>query len=119
MKQKTTNANDADISEESQPELVLADLKQSAQRKLAAGVLKQAAQDLRRFHGVTSRAGRAVYRDAIRWLTANECSSPFAFLNVCHALGLRPETVRVELISNLSLGRFEYWRRRVASAVTL
>ena len=41
--QQTMNANDADISGESQ-------------RELAAGVLKQAAQDLRRFHGATSKS---------------------------------------------------------------
>ena len=37
MTQQTMNANDADISEESQRELALGDLKQSAQRELAAG----------------------------------------------------------------------------------
>ena len=119
MKQQTTNANDADISEASHRELAPGDLKQSAQRELAAGVLKQAALDLRRFHSVTSGAGRAVYCDACRWLTSNEYSSPFAFLNVCRALGLAPEKVRAELISNLSLGTFRNWRRRVASAVAL
>jgi hypothetical protein len=119
VRQQTTNANDSDISEESQRELALGDLKRSAQRALAAGVLKQAAQDLRRFHGVTSKAGRAVYCDAYRWLTANEYSSPFAFLNVCRALGRAPEIVRAELISTLSLGTFPYWGRRRSSAVTL
>ena len=119
MKEQTTNANGDDISEASQHELALGDLKQSAQRKLAAGVLQQAALDLRRFHGVTSGAGRAVYCDACFWLTSNECSSPFAFLNVCRALGLAPEKVRAELISNLSLGTFRSWKRRVAAAVTL
>lgn len=119
MKQQTTNANDDHISEASQPELALADRKQSAQRKLAAGVLMQAAQDLRRFHGVTRKAGRAVYWDAYRWLTSNEYSSPFAFLNVCRALGRAPETVRAELISHLSLGTFRNWRRQLAPAITL
>jgi hypothetical protein len=119
VKQQTTNANDDDISEKSQPEMALADLKRSAQRALAAGVLKQAAQDLRRFHGVTRKAGRAVYCDAYRWLTSNEYSSPFAFLNVCRALGRAPETVRAELISTLSLGTFRDWRRQLASAITL
>jgi phosphoglycolate phosphatase-like HAD superfamily hydrolase len=118
VKQQTTKANGAP-SAESQPELALDDLKQSAQRALAAGVLKQAAQDLRRFRGVTSRAGRAVYCDAYRWLTANEYSSPFAFLNVCRALGFSPETVRSALIENHSFSAFRNWRRRVASAVTL
>lgn len=119
MRQQTTNANGADISEESQRELAPGDLKKSAQHELAAGVLTQAAQDLRRFHGTTSRAGRAVYFDAYRWLTANDISWPFSFLNVCRALSLAPDTVRTELISDLSLRTFRHWRRRLTSPVTL
>ena len=116
MTQQTMNANDADISEESQRELALGDLKQSAQRELAAGVLKQAAQDLRRFHGATSKVERELYLDAYRWLTVNECSSPFSFLNVCQLLNLAPETVRQELIGDLSLGAFRCWTRRCRRA---
>ncbi len=89
------------------------------QRKLAAGVLKQATRDLRRFRGATSKAGRELYLDAYRWLTANEFSWPFSFLNVCDALRLAPETVRAELISDASLGTFRYWTRRIASAIAL
>jgi hypothetical protein len=105
------NANNADISEESQRELELAVLKQSAQNELAAGVLKQAAQDLRRFHGAMSTVERELYLDAYRWLTVNECSSPFSFLNVCQLLNLTPDTVRQELIGDLSSGAFRYWTR--------
>jgi hypothetical protein len=97
--QQTMKANDADFSE-------------GSQRELAAGVLKQAAQDLRRFHGATSKIERALYFDAYRWLTVNEYSSPFSFLNVCQSLNLSPENVRHELIGDLSLGRFGYWTRR-------
>jgi hypothetical protein len=105
------NANNADISEESERELALADLKQSAQYELAAGVLKQAAQDLRRFKGATSTVERELYLDAYRWLTVDECSSPFSFLNVCQLLNLVPENVRQELIGDLSSGAFHYWTR--------
>lgn len=114
--QQTMNANDADISEESQRELALGDLKQSAQHELAAGVLKQAAQDLRRFHGATSTVERELYLDAYRWLTVNECSSPFSFLNVCQLLNLAPENVRQELIGDLSLGPLNCWMRRCGRA---
>ena len=105
-------AKDADISDERQRELALGVLKQTAQRELAAGVLKQAAQDLRRFHGATSKVERALYLDAYRWLTVGECASPFSFLNVCQFLNLAPENVRQELIGDLSLGAFRYWMRR-------
>ena len=104
-------ANDADMSEKRQLELGAGVLKQAAQRELAAGVLKQAAQDLRRFHGATSKIERELYLDAHRWLTLNECSSPFSFLNVCQLLNLAPEKVRQELIGDLSSGAFRYWTR--------
>jgi hypothetical protein len=105
-------ANDADILDGSQLELAVGVLKQAAQFELAAGVLKQVAQDLRRFRGATSKIERELYLDAYRWLTVDECSSPFSFLNICELLNLAPENVRQELIGDLSLGRFGYWKRR-------
>ena len=111
--------NHADISEESQCALATGVLRQAAQRALAAGVLKQAAQDLRRFHGATSKVERELYLDAYRWLTVDECSSPFSFLNVCRVLNLAPDDVRQELIGGLALGTFLYWRRRLASAIAV
>jgi hypothetical protein len=109
-------ANDADFSEGSQRELVVDGLKQAAQRELAAGVLKQAAQDLRRYHGATSKIERELYFDAYRWLTVDECSSPFSFLNICELLNLAPENVRQELIGDSSLGAVSYWTRRCGRA---
>jgi hypothetical protein len=79
-------------------------------------LLKQAAQDLRLFHGATSNIERELYIDAYRWLTVDECSFPFSFLNVCQLLNLAPEDVRHELIGDLSLGRFGYWTRRCGRA---
>jgi hypothetical protein len=110
------NANDADISEENQHGLALGGLKRSAQHELAAGVLKQAAQDLRRFHGATSKIERELYLDAYRWLTVDECSSPFSFLNVCRVLNLASDHVRQELIGDSSLGAFSYWTQRCRRA---
>jgi hypothetical protein len=109
-------AKDADSSEESQRELATGVLKQAAQRELAAGVLKQAAQDLRRFHGATSKIERELYLDAYRWLTVDECSSPFSFVNVCHLLKLAPEKVRLELIGDSSLGAVNHWTQRCTRA---
>jgi hypothetical protein len=95
------------------------DLSDKRLRGLAAGVLKQAAHDLRRFRRATSRAGRELYLDAYQWLTANEFSGPFTFLNVCDALSLAPGILRAHLISDLSSGTFRYWTRRIASVLTL
>jgi hypothetical protein len=110
--------NDADISEESQREFAARVLKHAAQRELAAGVLKQAAQDLRRFRGATSKIEREIYLDAHRWLTVDECSSPFSFLNVCQFLGLVPEQVREDLIGDASSKSFSYWIRRCGRAAS-
>jgi hypothetical protein len=83
-----------------------------SQRDLAAGVLKQAAQDLRRFHGGTSAIERELYLDAYRWVTSNDSSWPFSFLNVCQLLNLAPEGLQQELLADASLGLFSYLARR-------
>ena len=85
---------------------------ETSRRDLAAGILKQAAQDLRRFHGATSAVERELYLDAYRWVISDDCSWPFSFLNVCQVLNLAPETVREEVLGDLSLGVFGYWTRR-------
>ena len=61
---------------------------------------------------------RELYLDAYGWLTVDECSSPFSFLNICQLLNLAPENVRQELIGDLSLGTFGYWTRRCGRAVS-
>src|SRR4030095_6398207 len=108
--------NGVDISEEIKRELEVDELKQAAQRELAAGVLKQAAHDLRRFHGATSKIERALYFDAYRWLTVNEYSSPFSFLNVCQLLNLAPDNVRHDMVGDSSLGALSYWVQRCGRA---
>lgn len=84
---------------------------ETSQKELAAGILKQAALDLRRFHGASSAVEREFYLDAHRWVTSDDCSWPFSFLNVCQTLNLGPETVREEVLGDLSLGAFGYWTR--------
>ena len=89
---------------------------QTSRRELAAGILKQAAVDLRRFHGATSAVEREFYLDAHRWVTSDDSSWPFSFLNVCQVLNLAPEAVRGEMLADLSLGAFGYWSRRCERA---
>ncbi len=81
-------------------------------RDLAAGILKQATQDLRRFHGATSKIEQELYFDAYSWLTSDDCCWPFSFLNVCQLLHLAPDAVRHELLGDASLGLLGYWSRR-------
>src|SRR3954451_21285382 len=93
------------------------DLQYETSRKdLAAGILKQAGLDLRRFHGAMSEVEREFYLDAHRWVTSDDCAWPFSFLNVCQTLNLAPETVREEVLCDVSLGTFSYWTRRCGRA---
>ena len=85
---------------------------ETSRKDLAAGILKQAGLDLRRFHDATSEIEREFYLDAYRWLISDDCSWPFSFSNVCQLLDLSPETVREEVLADMSLGAFGYWSRR-------
>jgi hypothetical protein len=89
---------------------------ETSRKDLAAGILKQAGLDLRRFQGATSGVEREFYLDAYYWVMSDDCSWPFSFLNVCQALNLAPETVREEVLGDLSLGAFGYWSRRCGRA---
>jgi hypothetical protein len=89
---------------------------ETSRKDLADGILKQAALDLRRFHGGTSAVEREFYLDAYRWAMSDDSSWPFSFLNVCQLLNLAPETIREEMLGDLSLGAFGYWTRRCGRA---
>ncbi len=89
---------------------------EASRKDLATGILKQAALDLRRFHGGTSEIERELYLDAYRWIISDDCSWPFSFLNVCQVLDLIPESLREEVLGDLSLGAFGYWSRRCGRA---
>jgi hypothetical protein len=86
------------------------------EKGLALGVLKQAAHDLRRFRGATRGVRRELYLDACDWVTANDYSWPYSFVNVCKLLDVCPEVVRVELFAEASLSWFDYWTRRACRA---
>ena len=90
---------------------------ETSRKDLADGILKQAALDLRRFHGATSGVEREFYLDAYRWVTSDDCSWPFSFLNICQLLNLAPETVREDVLDDLSLGAFAYYTRRCGRAM--
>jgi hypothetical protein len=88
--------------------------KATPEKGLAAGVLKQAAHDLRRFHSATRGVRRELYLDAYTWITANDFSWPYSFVNVCKLLDVCPEVVRTELFADASLSWFDYWTKRVS-----
>jgi len=82
------------------------------EKGLAAGVLKQAAHDLRRFRGATKGFRRELYLDAYSWITANDFSWPYSFVNVCQLLDVSPDIVRAEALADASLGWLDYWTAR-------
>jgi len=89
---------------------------ETSRKDLASGILEQATLDLRRFHDATRGLEREFYLDAYRWVMSDDCSWPFSFLNICQTLNLAPETVREEMLGDLSLGAFGYWTRRCGRA---
>ena len=82
------------------------------EKGLAAGVLKQAARDLRRFRSATRGVRRELFLDAYSWITGNDFSWPYSFVNVCELLDVCPEAVRTQLLADASLGWFDYWTQR-------
>jgi hypothetical protein len=86
--------------------------KATPEKELALGVLEQAARDLRRFRSATRGVRRELYVDAHDWVTANDFSWPYSFVNVCKTLNVCPEVVRTELFADASLSWFDYWAKR-------
>jgi len=78
---------------------------------LAIGVFNQAAHDLRRFHSAINGMERELYLDAYSWITANDFSWPYSFVNVCALLHACPDIMRAELLADASLGWFGHWIR--------
>jgi hypothetical protein len=82
------------------------------EKELALGVLKQAAHDLRRFRSATRGVRRELYLDAYDWVSTNDFSWPYSFVNVCKTLNVCSEVVRTELFADASLSWFDYWAKR-------
>ncbi len=64
------------------------------ERRLRLAVLEDAIRYLQRYGGATSGRERTLYEDAADWFASPDRSEPFAFENVCEALGLDPEYIR-------------------------
>jgi hypothetical protein len=82
------------------------------EKGLAAGVLKQAASDLRRFRTATHGLKRELYLDAHSWISGNDFSWPYSFMNVCKLLDVSPDAVRAEVLTDASLAWLDYWIQR-------
>ena len=86
----------------------------SPEKAMAGAMVRQAAYDLRRFRGATSGVERQLYLDAYDWITADDFSWPYSFVNICQSLNLAPGVVRLELLADASAGFFTYWSQRCA-----
>jgi hypothetical protein len=67
---------------------------------LAVSVVGQAANDLRHFRFARRRREQRLYREAYEWIASNDRSWPYAFPNLCDALGLATESARAQLLGD-------------------
>jgi hypothetical protein len=68
-------------------------------RALLLAMLDLAASDLQFFRFLRRREARKLYWEAHQWVTSDNCSHPFAFVNVCAALNLSPDVLRSGLLT--------------------
>jgi len=85
---------------------------------LAKGVLVQAKRDLRRFRTARDRVGREIYVDAYSWIASDDLWWPYSFLNVCEVLGLSPEVLRVQLLTDTRASWYSH-SRRIAQRISI
>src|SRR5262245_17346613 len=71
----------------------------SVEKILAASTLGQAVEDLQKFHCAHHKVVQMLYQEVSNWITSNNRSSPYSFLNFCKALDLVPDRLRGELLA--------------------
>lgn len=65
-----------------------------SERRLRLAILEDALRYYRDYAGVRDRRARAMHEDAAEWFASRDRSEPFAFENVCDALGLDASAIR-------------------------
>jgi hypothetical protein len=73
------------------------------EKRLMLAVLEDAVGTFQKHVTASGRRGRRLFAEAEEWFASEDADWPFAFVNVCHALGLEPRYLRS------GLGR---WRDR-------
>ena len=66
---------------------------------LACAILEQAVRDLRTFRNARRQRDRRWYFDAHGWVTSDDRSYAFSFVNICEALGLSVDALRARLLA--------------------
>jgi hypothetical protein len=64
------------------------------EKRLMLAVLEDAVGTFQKYAGATSRRSRRLHAEAEEWFADSDVTWPFAFRNICQALGLEPEWLR-------------------------
>ena len=67
------------------------------EKRLMLAVLEDAVGTFQKYADVSSRHGRRLFSEAEEWFASPDADWPFAFVNVCQALGLDAEYLRAGL----------------------
>ena len=71
------------------------------ERALALAVLWEAVLDLTKYRFAVRRRQQRLYWEAYEWVTSDDRAWAFSFANLCDAIGLNVEPVRVQLLGEL------------------
>ena len=71
------------------------------ERALALAVMWEAVTDLDKYRYATRRRQQRLYWEAYEWVTSDDRSWPFSFVNLCDALNLAVEPVRQQLLREM------------------
>jgi hypothetical protein len=64
------------------------------EKRLMLAVLEDAVGTFQKFATASGRRGRRLFAEAEEWFTSEDGTWPFAFHNICQALGLEPSYIR-------------------------
>lgn len=64
------------------------------EKRLMLAVLEDAVGTFQKYAGATTRRSRRLHAEAEEWFADPDVTWPFAFRNICQALGLEPEWLR-------------------------
>jgi hypothetical protein len=65
-----------------------------AEKRLMLAVLEDAVGTFQKFAHVSGRRARRLFAEAEEWFASTDTQWPFAFINICQALGLEPEYIQ-------------------------
>lgn len=67
---------------------------QQPEKRLMLAVLEDAVSAFQRHVTARGASARRAFADAEAWIGSDDATWPFAFLNICHTLGLEPDAIR-------------------------